>query len=133
MPSFRDTMSGIAQFAAKKTKTAATAAARKTKTVSRIARLNVDIASDRDTIKQAYNEIGKLYFETHKDDPEPCFEQLCREIETCLETIAAKEAEIIRLKTKDLAASAEDPGPAIEVEIVEEPEEPEDIPDTTNE
>ncbi len=100
MADFRKFIGSVTQRAGGLAKGAAEAAARRTKNVSRIARLNVDISSERDTIKQAYSEIGKLYFETHREDPEPYFEQLCREIETCLEVIAAKEAEIVRLKTE---------------------------------
>ena len=100
----RKTMGGLAQLAAGKARGAASAAAQRTRNVRRIARLNVDISAERDTIKQAYSEIGKLYFETHREDPEPYFEQLCREIETCFEIIAAKEAEIVRLKTEEHAA-----------------------------
>ena len=88
---------GIAAGGAKKL---ASFAAKKTKNMSRIAKLNVDIASERDTIKLAYSEIGKLYYETHREDPEPYFVQLCLEIDTALESIAAMESEVVRLKTQ---------------------------------
>ncbi len=89
-------------------KTVASFAARKTKNVSRIAKLNVDIANERDTIKSAYREIGKLYYELHREAPERYFEQLCREIDVSMESIAAAEAEIARLKTQDPAAGEEE-------------------------
>ena len=114
-------ISGIAGLAAGKARNLAVFAARKTKNVSRIAKLNVDIAGERDTIKRAYSEIGKLYFETHRDAPEGFFVRLCQEVENSLASIAAMEAEIVRLKTEDLAPAAP-ADPDIEVEITEEPE-----------
>lgn len=144
MANFRDAAGRVARFAADKAKGAAAVTANKTKTISRIAKLNVDIASERDTIKQAYSEIGKLYFETHRDDPDSYFLQPCQEIENALEAIAAMESEIARLKTAEHSLGRKQP--EVEVEIVEEepaqtvsipvtaPEEPaSDAPEETGE
>ena len=120
MPDFRKTAGNIASFAAGKAKTIAVFAARKTKNVSRIAKLNVDIAAERDSIKRTYNEIGKLYYETHRDAPEAFFVQLCQEIDLSLESIAAMETEIVHLKAEDSARGQEEPD--VVVEITEEPE-----------
>ena len=120
MPDFRKTAGNIASFAVGKAKTAAVFAARKTKNVSRIAKLNVDIAAERDSIKRTYNEIGKLYYETHRDAPEAFFVQLCQEIDLSLESIAAMETEIVHLKAEDSARGKEEPD--VVVEITEEPE-----------
>ncbi len=120
MPSFRNTVSGVAG----KAKGFALFAANKTKKVSRIAKLNIEITSRRETIKRAYSEIGKLYYESHKDAPEGFFIQLCQEIDVSMEAIAAMEAEIARLKMTDEEPEASDDGAAIEVEITEEPEAP---------
>ena len=122
MPDIRNAAGRFARFAAGKAKSAALFTAKKTKNISRIAKLNVDISAERDTIKQAYGEIGKLYFETHGSDPESFFAQPCMEIENALEAIAAMEAEIARLKTEDLSETADSEGPELEVEIVEEDE-----------
>ena len=120
MPNIRKTAGTIASFAAGKAKTIAVFAARKTKNVSRIAKLNVDIAAERDSIKRTYNEIGKLYYETHREAPEAFFVQLCQEIDLSLEHIAAMETEIVHLKAEDSGGSGE---PDIVVEITEEPDE----------
>lgn len=117
MPDIRKTAGNIASFAAGKAKTFAVFAARKTKNVSRIAKLNVDIASERDSIKRTYNEIGKLYYETHRDAPEAFFVQLCQEIDLSFESIAAMETEIVHLKAEDSARGKE---PDVVVEITEE-------------
>ena len=121
MADFRSRANRLADLAAGKARGLASLAARKTKNVSRIAKLNVDIATERDCIKRNYLEIGKLYYETHREDPESYFLQLCQEIDLALETIAGKEAEIVRLKTENHEGKD---GPAIEVEITEEPEAP---------
>ena len=124
MPDFKKAAENVAGFAANRAKSLASFTAKKTKNISRIAKLNVDIAAERDTIKSAYSEIGKLYYETHREAPEDFFLQLCLEIDHSLESIADMEREIVRLKTEDLRADipadAIKSEPDIEVEIVEE-------------
>ena len=101
MPDFKKRAGALANAAAGRAKTLASFAAKKTKNVSRIAKLNVDIAGERDIIKRNYSEIGKLYYETHREDPESFFVQLCQEIDLSYESIAGMEAEIVRLKTEN--------------------------------
>lgn len=72
----------------------------KAKRTGRIAKLNLDISSEKETIRHAYADIGKLYYETHKDAPEGFFVQLVEEINTSMAAIALKEAEIAELKTE---------------------------------
>jgi len=93
-----------------KTKNIANAAADKTKAMSRIAKLTVEINGEKDAMKKAYIEIGKLYYETHKDEPDGFFVQLCDEVTMATESIAAKEAEIAELKEsiKDFDIDDED-------------------------
>lgn len=101
MPDFKTKAGAFGKAAAGKARTFAVFAAKKTKHVSRIAKLNVDIAAERDSIKRAYHEIGKLYYETHKEDPEGFFVRLCQDIDHSMASIAEMEAEIIRLKTQE--------------------------------
>ena len=121
-------------YAAKATdvaKSLASSMAKKTKNVSHIAKLNVDIAAKRDTIKLAYTEIGKLYYETHREDPEGFFVQLCQEIDAAMSSIRDMETEIAALKAKpeddsvpgqeDSVSETEDDA-GIEVEVTEDPE-----------
>ncbi|MCM1149167.1 MAG: hypothetical protein NC319_03630 [Butyricicoccus sp.] len=82
------------------------------KSGARIARLTVEIASEKENMKKAYMEIGKLYYDTHKDDPEGFFIQLCDEVALAQKNIADKEAEIDELK---LAEESE--GTEIEIDI----------------
>lgn len=106
MPDFKRFAGKLAGKAAGKARTFASFAASKTKSVSRIAKLNVDIATERDSIKRVYREIGKLYYETHRDDPEGFFVQLCQEIDVSMEAIARMESEIVHLKTQEEEAEA---------------------------
>ena len=93
-----DATKGVAEKAADATKDIAEKAADKAKVGGRIAKLNIEIATERDNMKKTYVEIGKLYYDTHKDDPEGFFIQLCEEIALAEKNIADKEAEIAELK-----------------------------------
>ena len=114
--SIADKTKDLAEKAADKTKDLAEKAADKTKAMSRIAKLTMDINGEKDAIKKAYTEIGKLYYETHKDDPDGFFVQLCDEISLAKDSIAAKEAEIAELKAS--ISTGDDDG-AIEVDFEE--------------
>jgi hypothetical protein len=137
---FKERASIFAAATAKKAKGLAVYAATKTKQLSRVAKLNVDIASQKDTIKSAYAEIGRLYYEAHKDAPEGFYLQLCQEIDTAQEAIDAMEAEIAQLKEEAAKKAQQASQPAqdadfesvvdeaeadIQVEIVAD----EDVPD----
>ncbi len=155
MSGFNDFMDKAGLFAAKaagKAKELAGAAAEKTKEVSRVARLNMDISSKRDAIKKAYAELGKLYYEAHKLDPEEAFAPACQQIDEASAAIAAMEAEIEKIKadgnnaqdadfasvvdateaeadvtvevTVEEESSAEVPVEAVEAEVPVEPEKP---------
>ncbi|MCC8078913.1 MAG: hypothetical protein LIO57_02465 [Oscillospiraceae bacterium] len=96
--SLKDKALGAMGQAADYTKDAANKAAEKAKSGTRIAKLKMDIAGERETIKKAYSEIGKLYYDTHKDAPEGFFIQLFEEVAMAQESISKMEAEIETLK-----------------------------------
>lgn len=100
---------------ADKTRKFAGKAADKAKDVSRITKLNFEIKSANDAIEKAYAEIGKLYYETHKNDPDSFFIQLCEEINSYLENIEEMRAELEDLK---LGLKCDDDS-EIEVEVTE--------------
>ena len=81
---------GAKEFAGKAAGTA--------KAGGRIAKLSMEAAQEREEIKKTYQEIGKLYYETHQDAPEGFFIQLFEEVRVSEESIAAKEAELAALK-----------------------------------
>ncbi len=89
----------LAGKAAVVTRDVAGKAADKAKAGGRIAKLSMDIAKEKEGMKKTYLEIGKLYYDTHKDDPEGFFIQLCEEIALAEKTVAEKEAELAELKS----------------------------------
>ena len=67
---------------------------------SRIAKLSVDVATERENMRKTFCKIGQLYYETYKNAPEEAFVQLFGEILLAENTVAKKEAEISALKVK---------------------------------
>ena len=55
-----------------------------------IAKLNMEIRNREETIRKQYLEIGKQYFDLHKDDEEPFFEEIS--------VIKEKQQEILQLE-----------------------------------
>lgn len=110
-----DALGGVAV----KTRDIAGNVADKAKDVSRIAKLNFEISSEKETIKKAYIAIGKLYYETYRNNPDGFFVQLCDEIDMANESIKAKEEEIAKLKEEaEGARTVEDPDCVVEFEEI---------------
>jgi len=77
-------------------------AGEKAKLVGRITKLKTEIAMEKDATRKNFTEIGKLYYEKFKSNPDPDMAQAIAEIEVSLETVIQKQKEIGSLK-KDLA------------------------------
>lgn len=73
-------------------------AAEKTKAAGRLAKLTMELAGEKESLKSAYAAIGQTYFENNRQGAEGLLAQLCEEAETVTERIAAMEAEIAQLK-----------------------------------
>ena len=115
-----------AGVATEKAKEYAGVASDKAKDLARIAKLTVEINGEKDTVKKAYAEIGKLYYDAHKDEPAELFAQLCDEVTVAMGNISAKEAEIAEIRAKE-----NQPDDSIEVEfenIVAETEDAAEVP-----
>lgn len=97
-----------------KTRGFAEKAADKAKDVARIAKLNVELGVEKDTIEKAYLEIGKLYYETRKNAPDGFFVQLCDEI-----TLANENITRILSELDELRAGLSTKGGDVEVEFTE--------------
>ena len=108
----------IAAKAADAGKDIAAKASEKAKSGTRIAKLSIDVAGEKDNMKKAYLEIGKLYYDTHKDDPEGFFIQLCEEVTLAKSNIEAMEKEIADLRGSADEAEAEDPDVTVEFESI---------------
>ncbi len=97
---FKERFVNTFETVADKTKVFAGMAADKAKAMARVAKLTLEINGEKDAMKKAYIEIGKLYYEKHREDPDGFFVQLCDEVTMAMESIAAKEAEIAALKAE---------------------------------
>ena len=104
----------------------------RTKDAARLARLSVDLGSEKEALKRAFLELGKAYYEENRGTADGLFAQLCEEVDAVKARIEGMQAEIDALKgtfkpdeTPDFeAVVAADEESDIEVEIVEEaPEE----------
>lgn len=88
----------------------------------RIAKLTMDVATEKENMRKAFCEIGRLYYETYKDAPEEAFTQLCGEISLAEKSIADKEAEIATLKidfsSKVKADATEDEEPIEDKDVI---------------
>ena len=65
----------------------------------RIAKLAMEVASEKESLKKTYQEIGRLYYEAAKDAPDGFFIQLFEEVRLGEQSIAEKEAELNELKS----------------------------------
>ena len=68
------------------------------KSGGRMAKLAMEVASEKEALKKTYQEIGRLYYETAKDAPDGFFVQLFEEARLAEQSVAAKEAELNELK-----------------------------------
>ena len=89
--------------------------ASRTKAYGRIARLTLDTNSQADELRKVYTEIGRLYFEQARENPEGVFAPLFAQAGKLLEELKAKEAELEELKG-GLRSEEKD----IEVEITQD-------------
>ena len=81
-----------------KLESAADAAASKGKEVAAVTKLKTSIASEEKNIIKAFGEIGKIVFESAKDDPENPVYELCQQIKKAQENIENLKAEIEKIK-----------------------------------
>lgn len=76
----------------------------KAKDLTGIAKLNLDIKSKEDYIQKQYTRIGLQYYDLHKDDVEPLFEEI--------ELIKEAQDEILKMEHElaDLKGQKKCPG-----------------------
>ena len=70
----------------------------KAKDLAEIAKLKMSNSKEKDGIRKAYTEIGKLYFAQRGTDPDPAFASLCAEIGERMERIAENDQTITDIK-----------------------------------
>ena len=91
--------------------------ASRTKAYSRIARLTLDTNSQAEELRKVYTEIGRLFFEQARENPEGVFAPLFAQAGKLMNELKAKEEELEELK-RSLGAEAEEKD--IEVEITQD-------------
>lgn len=96
--SIKDSLVDTLGTVAEKTKDFADIVASKAKDVSRLAKLNMELNSEKTNMEKTYAEIGKLYYETRKNNPDGFFVQLCDDISLAKENIERIQDEIASLK-----------------------------------
>lgn len=111
----KDTVMGAVGMAAMKTRDFAEKASDKVKLTTRITKLNVEINSQKNSIEKNYTELGKIYYDLHKNAPESMFVRLFDDIRVANENIARLENEINELK---VSCTSDNDG-SIEVEFEE--------------
>ena len=90
-----------AKDVAGKVSDAARDVAGKAQTTGKKAKLNGEIASVRSGLKDKYTELGRLYYEKYAGHTDPDFAETAAAIESALETIEAKQAEIESLSAQE--------------------------------
>lgn len=116
--SVADKTKDIASKTADVTKDLTAKAGDKAKLLQKIAKLSLDISGQKDDIRDAYYEIGKLYYAAHRDDAEEDFAFLCNGITEAMLDIEKKTEAINALKSKIASGNYED-GDEIEVDFEE--------------
>lgn len=111
----KDAVLGTLGTVADKTISMAGKAKDKAKDVARIAKLNMELNNEKTAIEKAYAEVGKLYYETRKDNPDGFFVQLCDDITLAKENVEKLSREIDNLKASISKGSGEE----VEVEFTE--------------
>lgn len=99
---FKEKVVETAGKVADRSVTFAKVAGDKAKLVGRITKLKAEITMEKDRTKKAYAEIGKLYYEKHRDNPDPDMAQAVTEVSVAYESVAKKKEEVDALK-KQLA------------------------------
>ncbi len=98
---------------------------------AKIAKLNADISLEKEKLKKAYQQIGKIYYDLHKDAPEAEMVQAVDAVNAVKEVIKKKRAEIAALKVDECADDICDVSDKEKICDIEcEPIEEDGIPET---
>ena len=112
----KDILSSVVGTVSVKSKEFAEVAVDKTKAAGRIAKLTLELNAENESVKKAYAEIGKLYYEMMGAAPGEEFAAACEKITAAKAAIEANNDRIAELKVKEEAA--EEPEVVAEAEAV---------------
>lgn len=76
-------------------------AADKAVVYAKITKINAELVSEKDKLKKAYQEIGKIYYDLHKDAPDAEFVNAIEDLENVKKVIKEKKSEIETLKSEN--------------------------------
>lgn len=83
------------------------------KAYARIAKLGLEVNGDTEELRRVYTEIGKLYYEENRNNPQGFFAPLFQQAEELTERIKTKSDEMEALKAEAAQTAEKD----LEVEI----------------
>lgn len=89
---------GFFEDLGKKIGSATDSAAEKARKAAEMSKLKSQIGTEEKQIEKIYYEIGKITFETDKDDPDSPVRELCERILASQEKIQKLQADIAALK-----------------------------------
>lgn len=86
--------------------------------VTEMAKLQINTATEQDTIKKLYIDIGKRYFEATKENPDLMYVESIEKIKKCKDKIASNTQRIKELRNPDIIFSEDKmPNDAIYVDV----------------
>ena len=107
------------KIVAEKAKTGGKAVADKAKELSQIASLKAQIDSEENVINKNYKELGKAYYEAHKDEEEFTYSEYMTNIRNAFVKKAELTCEVERLTAADVVdASTVEDVPHVDSEVV---------------
>ena len=111
--SVKDKAVVLAQSGVTKAKELADAGAAKARELSEIGKLKMKNSAEKEAIRSAYSDLGRLYYAEHGSDPEGPYAQSCRRITEALARISYNNERIADIKaagrTSGGADAAEEP------------------------
>lgn len=106
---FADIAKDLAGAAGDKARDLAGGAGEKAKALARLAKLTMELSSERDSLNEAYAEVGKLYFETaDKTDPGEMYVRAFDRVMLSLAAIERMETELTELRAALNEGAAEE-------------------------
>ena len=85
-----------------------------------LAKTKLALSSDQDELRRTYLEIGKLYYEEARDNPDEYFAPLFNKIEELNKSIAEKQAAVAELKKSLVPPKIDEAVDPLEVSDVED-------------
>lgn len=125
---FKDAVVNTAGNIADKSAQLAKTLADKTVVLGKITKLKTEITMEKDSIRKTFTELGKKYYETHRDAPEPEMVQACGDVTGSLAVIKLKRQEIETLK-KELDDVVDDFMDDSDIPFDDEPVDAEPVPE----